>query len=101
MLGQSCTNDLCLLGSHIGPELAVVWILAKLLCLSRLASQLASDPAKGGGRGQQVVNKEARCLNTMSILDGSEERNSQIRRFGSKLLILFSLNRLPNFTNFV
>ena len=66
----------------------MVWILTNLLCLSRHDSQLASDPAKGGhvvisiyGR---VVNKDVRCLNTMSIFDGSEERNCQILRFRSR-----------------
>ena len=82
------TNVLCLLGNHIGPALAVMGIWTNLLCPSRYASQLASNPAKGGhgvisiyGR---AVNKDARCLNTMSIFDGSEERNSQIRRFRSR-----------------
>ena len=58
-------------------------ILTNLLCLSR---HLASYPANGGGGGHGVisiygraVNKGARCLNTMSIFDGSEERNPQIR----------------------
>ena len=84
------TNVSCLLGNHIGPGSAVVEILTNLLCLSHHASQLASDPAKGGhgvinsiyGR---VVNNDVRCLNTMSIFDESEERNYQIRRFRSRL----------------
>ena len=37
-----------------------------------------------GGHGSLafmvVVNKDARCLNTLSIFDGSEDRNFQIRR---------------------
>ena len=87
-LYQCYTNVLCLLGNHIGPALAVMGIKTNLLCPSRYASQLASDPAKGGHRVISIYgragNKDARCLNTMSIFDGSEERNSQIRRFRSR-----------------
>ena len=70
------------------------------LCPSRYASQLASDPAKGGhgvisiyGR---AVNKDARCLNTMSIFDGSEERKFSNSTFSKQtfFLILFSLVQL-------
>ena len=52
-----------------------------------------------GGHGRRVisiygrvVNKDARCLNTMLIFDGSKEINSQTRCFTKQtfLLILFS-----------
>ena len=104
------TNVLCLLGNHIGPALAVMGILTNLLCPSRYASQLASDPAKGGhgvisiyGR---AVNKDARCLNTMSIFEVKREI-LKFDVFEADLLsdsIFLGLtfdNRLPNIIKIV
>ena len=85
-------------------------IQINMLYLSRHASQLASDPAKAGygviSIYDRVVNKDARCLNTMSMME-VEKEISKIDVFeadppsDSIFLVLTLVNRVPNLIKIV